>query len=337
MQTTAQQGTGVFAFEIADSAGLELGRTERSSLTPIQEAKLGEQLGPIFGINWSNISVSDIKDTFDSRWSDTMQSGVGVLEEQLSKAASASTAFGAGIASQRVPVMKMQTIFFRVLVESPYVVTKMVEGKLLFVFKTQIRYASFVVEGLFPTHGFATIDTRTQAPSKSSQIRSAAGNPFRGSGGVFLVIGASLNIAAYIAKDGEKFLSDLFVDIAADIATAVISSIVVVGIIVATGYGALLITGGFWIAISVAAVTMLVGWKIKEAIWEPIADEVKLALRNFITSTIGILEDSWHQIHNDIVQYKKENTNYELPEHFREVDFWERAFGGTGIRLDEIR
>jgi hypothetical protein len=328
MQTTAQQGTGVFGFELNNLAGLSNGSTNVKNISSEQKAIIGSQLSIIFGIDWERVN-----DIYSSTASGILKEIINLAANYIdSNSSAAAAASSTGMHSMSI-LMARQLATFEVLVMSSSITIQKIQGKFIFCFKSQIRYAKFVVTELFPVGGIVNIDTRMQTQtSNSAMLKSTAGGVFKGTGGVFLFIGAGLSVAEYFAKEeSERFLSDLFTDLAVMIATAVLSAIIVMAGIILLDLGAMVASGGIVIVAVIAGVTFLIGMAIN-GLWSLVDDKVKKSIRNFISSSNQFLTDSWRHRVEQTAEELYSHTNHHLPGgDLQLLDLLMRAFGSRGI------
>lgn len=289
---TQAGGDGEAVYTLAlQSANLPDGMIELEDLTPDQVVALSQDLGPVFGIDWN--SVSSVYAAIGGRLA---RSAVvmGIKLEQTFQAIG-----GARVASlSSVDQFRLRGIFLRELWATRTGRVAMVQGRKVITFRGYAGLRVFMKATYYPAKSIAVVNAGIISRNTSEAMRSASGSPFRGAGGVFLIFGGIIEVAQWMTQDGERFLSDLFIDLGVMIATVVISSVVATAAVMAgIAVAGIVAAPALVVGVAVGAVAIGVGWLITTALDRSgYVEDAKAVARRFLAVPQVFYDPDWHPI-----------------------------------------
>jgi hypothetical protein len=180
----------------------------------------------------------------------------------------------------------------------------------------------------FPANSIAVLDANVIAGNRAAALRTAAGSPFRGSGGVFLVLGGVLELMEWLDKpDGERFIGDLFVAWGIMVATAVVSAIVATAAVTFAIAAGIVAIPAALVGVVIGAVAVGIGFALTlgiNAVSERLA--MRREAQRFLRQASLFYEPEWHPIQSMGPLEGINYLNQADPEEFSEI--MERGFGG---------
>ncbi|WP_394198708.1 hypothetical protein [Litoreibacter albidus] len=283
-------GEAVYTLTIP-SANLPVGTLNLEELTPDQIITLSEDLAGAFDVNFD--SEPSVMAALGGRCARAALS-LGIRLEQIFQA----------IGGQRlstlsaVDKLRLRGVFLREIWVTDTSKVSIVQGRKIISFKGYAGLRVFMSATYYPASSIAVVNAGAVARSASDALRSAAGPPFRGTGGIFLVFGGLVEVASWMSQDGEKFLSDLFIDLTVLVATTVISTIVATALMIGVMAVAGVVTApALVIGAAVSGVAVLVGWFISSGLDRSgLVESAKAHARSFLAVPQVLYDPDWHPI-----------------------------------------
>jgi hypothetical protein len=282
-------GEAIYTFAV-QSANLPTGTLNLEDLTPDQVIALSEDLAAAFDIDFE--SEPSVMTALGGRFARAALS-LGIRLEQTFQAIGGQRLSTLSV----VEKLRLRGVFLREIWVTDTSKVSIVQGRKVISFKGYAGLRVFMSATYYPASSIAVVNAGVVARSASDALKSAAGSPFKGTGGVFLVFGGIIEVATWMSQDGEKFLSDLFIDLTVLVATAVISTVVATAatlILVATG---ILAAPALVIGVTVAGIGVLVGWYISGRLDRSgLVESAKAHARSFLAMPEVFYDPDWHPI-----------------------------------------
>ncbi|NHM20957.1 hypothetical protein [Tritonibacter mobilis] len=313
-------GEGLFVIGLQFST-MPDGEFYVDNLAPDQTIALFEELGRAFGVD-----ISDVHSVYTSL-------GGAIGQEIVKQAATFEVSFRNLAELQNMSLnaadqLRLRRIFLKELLSSGIGKIFRHRGQTLLSFKGPAGRRIFMQRTAFPANSIAVLDANVIAGNRAAALRTAAGSPFRGSGGVFLVLGGVLELMVWLDKpDGERFIGDLFVAWGIMVATAVVSAIVATAAITFAIAAGIVAIPAALVGVVIGAVAVGIGFALTlgiNAVSERLA--MRREAQRFLRQASLFYEPEWHPIQSMGPLEGINYLNQAHPEEFSEI--MERGFGG---------